>query len=272
MAIESNSSEEAVAGSGGVLYTGIVPVKVVAVNPTLAELHAMGVMYQKEPSYVADFGDGALQKVVFWLMTKVEGGAAVHVPVEILINPSPWVSKDGTKTKFLNNLGQETWAVQLEIGKMDPTDLPQWYKNPETGYPCHRGMDTLIEFIKAWANVASGGKVYLENPGAVAKGNVKELKELLKVLDKNVLRVLVYVRDGKYQAVYTRHFGRMKPQRDDLFVAALNKEYGAIKGDYTIDWRQYTPGVVTPDPLPQNVSVGPDEDIELEGLDDDLPF
>ena len=34
MAIESNNSEEVVAGGGYQLYTGIVPVSVVAVNPT----------------------------------------------------------------------------------------------------------------------------------------------------------------------------------------------------------------------------------------------
>jgi hypothetical protein len=35
---------------------------VVAVNPTLDELQAMDIMYQSEPNYTVDFGNGEVQK------------------------------------------------------------------------------------------------------------------------------------------------------------------------------------------------------------------
>ncbi len=44
MAIKSNSSEQEVSGGGNKLYTGITAMSVIAVNPTLDELHEMGIM------------------------------------------------------------------------------------------------------------------------------------------------------------------------------------------------------------------------------------
>ena len=63
MAIKSNSSEQEVATGGKKLYTGITSMSVVAVNPTLEELHAMDIMYQSEPNYTVDFGKGEEDKV-----------------------------------------------------------------------------------------------------------------------------------------------------------------------------------------------------------------
>ena len=56
------------------------------------------------------------------------------------------------------------------------------------------------------------------------------------------------VKDDKYQAVYTRHFGRLKPQRDQLFVKSLNDEYGTFNADYNSDLKLglYTPELVVP--------------------------
>ena len=99
MAIKSNSSEQEVATGGKKLYTGITAMSVVAVNPTLDELHAMDIMYQSEPNYTVDFGNGEVQKVVFWLKNE-----DITVPMEILITPGPWKSKTG-KYKWLNNQG-----------------------------------------------------------------------------------------------------------------------------------------------------------------------
>lgn len=275
MAIESNKSDEVVAGGGVMLYTGITGARVVAVNPTLKELHAMGVMLQKEPKYVANFGDGDVQKVVFWLKRQ-----DVLFPLEILLNSEPWVSKNTGKTKWLNAAGQETWAMAKADGTIETAGLPDWYKNPETAYQCARGVDTLIDFIKAWANVASGDNVYLDNLGAILKGDMTELRALQAALAENGVRVLVYVRDGKYQAVYNRHFGRIKPQRDDFFLKAIAEPYGDVKGDYSIEWQEYRPSIPQPDaPAADGAGSGggdlppePEMAGSLDDIDDDLPF
>ena len=251
MAIKSNSSEQEVASGGKKLYTGITPMSVVAVNPTLDELHAM---YQSEPNYTVDFGDGDVQKVVLWLKNE-----DITVPMEILITPGPWKSKTG-KFKWLNSQGQETWAQEDENGAIDSSNLMDWFKNPESCYKVARGADTLTDFVKVWANVAPGDEVQLDTLAKIEKGDMTELKQLIKALAGNKLRVLVFVRDGKYQGVYTRHFGRLMPQRNDLFLKAMNQDYGQVKGEYSIEWGEHKPGVLTPDAVDTTSEISEDED------------
>ena len=267
MAIKSNSSEQEVAGGGVRLYTGISAMNVVAVNPTLEELHEMGVMFQSEPKYTVDFGDGEVQKVVFWLKNE-----DIAVPMEILITPGPWKSKTG-KYKWLNSQGQETWAEDNADGSIDTSKLMDWFKNPESCYKVARGADTLTEFVKVWANVAPGDEVQLDTLAKIEQGDMKELEALVKALTTNSVRVLVYVRDGKYQGVYTRHFGRLTPKRDDLFLKAMNQDYGQVKGEYSIEWGEYTPGVLTPDSVDSKDDFTEDADWTTEKeTADEVPF
>ena len=49
MAIQSNASTQEVVG-GIKVYSGLTNVKVVAVNPTMAELHAMDINVKQEPN------------------------------------------------------------------------------------------------------------------------------------------------------------------------------------------------------------------------------
>ena len=66
MAIQSNSSDVQVAGGGIPLFTGIAPVRVIAVNPTLGELASVGVNLKNEPTYDIDMGDKT-GKLCFWI-------------------------------------------------------------------------------------------------------------------------------------------------------------------------------------------------------------
>ena len=280
MAIESNKSDEVVAGGGVMLYTGITGARVAAINPTLDELHELGVMLQKEPNYTANFGGDDIQKVVFWLTRKLPTGQ-IYFPLEILLNPEPWISENTGKTKWMNATGQETWAMENEDGTIDESGLPDWYKDPSTAYGCPRGVDTLIDFIKAWANVASGDNVSLDDLEGLLGGDVTELRSLAEALKENGVRVLLYVRDGKYQATYTKHFGRIKPQRDDFFVKELNSAYGGVKGEFTTEWQEYKPSLLTPDApggdgegdgVPDDGGAGDGVPASLDDIDDDLPF
>ncbi len=83
------------------------------------------------------------------------------------------------------------------------------------------------------------------------KEDVAEVKALAKVLSGNQIRLLIGVKDGKYQSVYTKVFGRIKPERDDLFVKNLNDEYGTFNAEFdtTLAWGPFSPqlSLVTPD-------------------------
>jgi hypothetical protein len=264
MAIQSNPSDQAVT-SGLKLFTGIGEFKVVAVNPTLEQLHEMNVMLQSEPKYDVEINGADFKKVVFWLKND-----DVVTSCEILVTPGEWVSQTG-KVKCYNRIGQDQWLEKNADGSFDSSNCPDWIKETETFYSIPRGMDTVTEFVKAWANVESGGEIKLDTVNKIANGDVKELRELIKALDNNLVRVLVYVRDGKYQAVYTRHFGRVNPKRNDLFIKEMNKDYGAVKGEYTLEWQKYEPSEIQADAsAPALVTEGSDwEDTGVDPFGDD---
>lgn len=70
---------------------------------------------------------------------------------------------------------------------------------------------------------------------SIVKGDVAEIRALVTTLEDNKVRLLVGVKDDKYQSIYTKYFGRIKPQRDDFFVKALNDEYGSFNADFNTD-------------------------------------
>jgi hypothetical protein len=260
MAIQSNASTEEVVG-GIKTYSGLTNVKVMAVNPTMAELHAMDINVKQEPNYKVEFSGEEYNKIVFWLSN--EDG---NFKLEILMQNKPKVSQNG-KHQWMNAIGQSTWSEEA------PTY--EWWKK-EGERKAFTGEETLINFVKAWANVASGDQVYFDTMPAIANGTLPEVKELVKSLANNEVRVLIGVKDDKYQQVYTKYFGRVKPQRDDLFIKALNDDYGSFNADFNADlkWGTHvaTATLVTPD------TINEDEDWTGEPAKtnsvtaDDLPF
>jgi hypothetical protein len=237
MAIQSNASTEEVVG-GLKTFSGLTNVKVLAVNPTMAELHAMDINVKQEPNYDVSFSDTDYKKIVFWL--GCEDGS---FRLEILSNASHRTSQSG-KFQWINNIGQTTWSEEA------PTY--EWWKT-EGQRKAYTGEETLINFAKAWANVAAGDEVSFDTIAEIVKGNVAEVKSLATALAANEVRVLVGVKDSKYQQVYTKYFGRVKPQRDDLFVKALNDDYGQFNADFNADlkWGPHvsTAGLVAPDTI-----------------------
>ena len=242
MAIQSNNSEEVVSTGGITLYTGVAPVSVVAVNPNLSELSELGINLKTEPEYKVTLNEEDYNKLVFWLKSEVSG-LSFTTRFEILMQSKHRASKDGSKFMWANNIGQTTWSA----------DVPayDWWKNQDKTRKAYVGEDTLINFTKAWANVAAGGEISFDTIDAIAQGDVKELQEYVNVLSANKLRVLVGVKDGKYQAVYNRHFGRLKPMRDDMFIKALNEDYGSFNAEYNKDLKLqvYSPTMIVADPV-----------------------
>lgn len=252
MAIQSNNSEEVVAGGGVTLYSGIAPVSIVAINPTLSELSDLGINLRQDPEYKVTLNEEDYNKLVFWLKSEIPG-LSFTTRFEILMQNKHRASKDGNKFMWANNIGQTTWSA--EVPAYD------WWKNVDKTRKAYVGEDTLINFTKAWANVANGGEISFDTIDAISTGDVTELQEYVKVLKDNKLRVLVGVKDGKYQAVYNRHFGRLKPMRDDMFIKALNEDYGSFNAEYNKDLKLqvYSPNMIVPDSTVVLATAGKDD-------------
>jgi len=248
MAIKSNDSTTAVVGSGLTYYSGISNFKVVAVNPTLSELHDIGVKYKTEPTYNVNFGGEDFTKIVFWLKND-----DLTTSLEILMNSNLRISQND-KPQWMNSIGQTTFS---DVAPMENPNLT-WWKEAGT-HKAIKGEEKLIAFTQAWANVASGDEVVYDTLAKIAKGDVAELNAVVKLLENNEVRLLVGVRtsdQGKaFQKVYDKFFGRVSPAKDEYFVRKLNDtKYGAFDADYNADlqWGPYTPELVsvTPDPAP----------------------
>ena len=243
MAIKSNDSNVEVAGGGVKLYSGLGNFKVIAVNPTMAELHEMGIMVKQDPNYFVELNGTEYFKLTFWIKN-----ADLTTRFDILMNGSERVSQTG-KNQWINAIGQSTWS--------DGEPEYDWFKK-EGLRKALTGEETLINFVKQWANVANGDEAYFDSIAKIVKGDVTEVKALVKLLENNEVRLLIGVKDGKYQAVYTKVFGRVKPQRDDIFVKNLNDDYGTFNAEFdtTLSWGVFTPelAVVTPDADSDNVS------------------
>ena len=260
MAIQSNASTEEVVG-GIKTYSGLTNVKVKAVNPTMAELHAMDINVKQEPNYTVEFSGEEYNKIVFWL-----ANADGNFKLEILMQNKPKVSQNG-KFQWMNNIGQSTWSEDA------PTY--DWWKT-EGQRKAYTGEETLINFVKAWANVAAGDEVYFDSMPAIANGTLAEITNLVKALSTNEVRVLIGVKDDKYQQVYTKYFGRVKPQRDDLFIRALNDDYGSFNADFNADlkWGTHVSSatLVSPDTIEEDED-WTGEPAKVNGAtEDDLPF
>jgi len=256
MAIQSNASTEEVVG-GIKLFSGLTNVNVIAVNPTMAELHALDIKVKTEPTYTVNIVDKEYNKITFWVKN-----ADGNYRFDVLMQDAPRVSQTG-KHQWMNNIGQSTWSED------EPTY--DWWK-ADGERKAYVGEETLVNFVKAWANVRQGDEVTFETIANIAKGDVAELRQLVTALKENQVRLLVGVKDDKYQTVYSKYFGRVKPQRDDLFVKALNDDYGAFNADFNADltWGTHTPtaSLITPD----SNGVAEDTEWSTQKTEADLPF
>ena len=261
MAIQSNASTEEVVG-GLKIYSGLTNVKVIAINPTMAELHALDINVKQEPNYNVTIGEEEYNKIIFWL-NNTDG----NFRLEILMQIKPRVSQT-CKHQWINAICQAT------LSEEEPTY--EWWKT-EGQRKAYTGEETLINFVKAWANVASGDEVMFDTMNEIVKGNVGELQTLMGVLTTNEVRVLIGVKDDKYQQVYTKYFGRVKPQRDDLFIKSLNDEYGSFNADFNVDliWGTHvsTATLITPDTVDENEDWVTDKNNgQKVTAEEDLPF
>lgn len=251
MAINANNSNEEVASGGGIpLYVGIAPMQVVAINPSLAELNSIGINAQVEPQYTdVSIGGDTYNKLTFWIKCLEP---AFTTRFDVLVKPEFRLAKSGKK-QWCNSVGQFAFADDKA------SEAYEWFKS-DGERQAYVGEETLMSFIKAYANVANGDECAFETIDRIMAGDVAEIRQLVNALSENRVRLLLGVKDGKYQQVYTKHFGRLKPFRKDLFVKELNGDYGAFNAEYnsTLELEKYVPGLIAPDPEPAAEAVQSD--------------
>lgn len=253
----NDSSKQVVGGS----YSGVVPVKVIAINPNLEQLKAMGINATKEPEYVTvDATKNNLKKVRldFYLASTVPNvNLSKGLKATFWLENQSRVNKAGDNWEWIAKNGQTAWSkVQGQAPTYD------WFKaegsrNAFVGEKFNN-QGGLVGFLIAWLNIdtSSGAGAILDNLAALFEGNYSELLQALQVAGANQFKILIGVKDGKYQTVYTGHFERFTQTSLAGFTKALEGEYGAFKDDYQgdLNFKPYVGKTTTTGDSPTDMS------------------
>lgn len=207
------------------LWTGIIPVKVVAINPSLDQMHKMGLSETpNEPIYVTDKTDDAgnaykMIRIDVWVENEAFG---IKTKLAIFTENRLSTSLDTGKVEYINDFGRTAWAP--------PDTVPQdkWFKDKGTRV-AYRGEGQLIKFMEAWLNAdTEKDELAVDNWKAIFTGDFSELAALIPLFGtKNTLKVMLMVTvtsDSKYfQGVYPKYFARWNNDSTNGWANFVNK-------------------------------------------------
>lgn len=251
MAIVANESSKEFFQSF-TLYTGVSPMKVVGICPTLEELQGIGFKaFDKEPVYTSKSDEG-IDKVridVVFKNDKVMTKAAFF-----LENKQRESAKTPGLFEIINNFGQNTWATSVEeaVEKVAKKSGKKWFK-PEGARIALSGEVALINFIRDWANSNPEDQSTIDSYDKLFKGNYKELQDLVKLLKNNTIYTLSTVKDGKYQGIYNGFFVRTQFKIEAAKLKFSNHVQDQVKAGYPLkesfsfEFKEYTGGIIEPD-------------------------
>jgi len=217
MAINSNSSQTAVVKEGK-LYTGLRNVKVVAINPTKEEMEAIGYRPKNAPVYITMDGEVKKLRFDFFLAGEDEQGKSLRTKIAFFLENKHRVNQAGTKGEWINDVGRTAWG--------EPDAAPDqfaWF-DATTARKCYVGEGDVHMFLVNWLNVQPGDEAKLDNFAALFDGNYAELRSLLASNANNEVKVLLTVRDGKYQSAYTRYFDRATNKRTTYWENHIKRQ------------------------------------------------
>jgi hypothetical protein len=224
--IGANSSEKQVLGNS---YTGLVNLKVVAINPTKDEMIAMGINAQQDPKYLGQNDKGAAKMRIDFYLAHPTINLSKSLKVSFWIEDVVRTNKDATKEQWINKFGVVAWGKTLDT-KPDE----KWF-SLEGCRKAYIGEENFVNFIKAWANVDPKDQATFDDISKIAKGDISEILALYKLIPNNQVKCLLGVKDGRYQDVYTRFFDRAYRLNFTSWKKALENEYGEFKSDYQND-------------------------------------
>lgn len=189
-------------------YTGLVPVQVFAINPTLKELNDLGINIKNEPEYkTKDYNENPAIRIDFWVKNE---SLEFSDKVSILFSNALRYNQNGDKLQYINDKGKTAWA-DTEGNFSENMD---WYeKDSDFKRPALIGEEQLTNFIRGWAHVASDKKCIVENPEKLFEGDYSELFDIKSAVDEAAAQtdlsfnVLFGINDKGYQQAYNKFFG-----------------------------------------------------------------
>ena len=234
-------------GGGFKRYVGVGAVKVLAVNPTMAEWNEItGGNMQKEPEYVTTNNEGIKQARVTILCEtdpkRTIGDIQAIIPVTFWLRKAPIQGSQSGKYQVIDKYGRTAWATKEDI---EAKRIPQYTNGPANIDADYRrivqGEEALTNFLKAHIGIPALSYVQngvvkthpnpkecearLDNIIKVFEGDFSEIKSIIALQPNNYSKMLFGVKtteDGKeYQDVLMECFLSNQNPNNTRFAKAL---------------------------------------------------
>lgn len=222
------------------LVTGFAPIQIIAVNPDVKKLREiLNTDDVKEPNYAAEKG----VRLDFWYvshpMSKIEfrGKFAMWASNDVRVSKNE-------KKQYIDNFTKTMWAMNLAHASEVMANIKDDRRlDMRSIREAKEGEENVYNLMKAYANASPKTKPFvLDDWGAIAKGNGSELQAFFDHFNKlnGGVKVLMGVKDGKYQDVFTGIFLNVNGRVTDYVTSRVTGEYG-YKADYqgNFDLKEY---------------------------------
>lgn len=251
MAVEIINSPDESTVKDSKKFTGVIPYTVIAINPTMAQLHNLGYTYVKtEPNYQLSFdNDNGTRKstlIDVWLKSVPNPkypDLDVVTKLSFFISQDVFTSEKTGKTQYVNKYGRTAWAESADELKFN-----EYYIN-EDSRPAHQGEELLYKFLFAWLNMTYDADRKVFNPcridvSKLFAGDYSELQDIVTVAGSYVVKVLTGVRKVEdetvkyYTTTYNKYFLKHNQKSTDVIEKFINKsEYNGFDSAYHFTYK-----------------------------------
>lgn len=230
----SNFGKSKAANDGYVrkLYTGVENFKIEIINPTLDELKIMYGDNARADEYVSEselkdgsgntIGKAPQIKIVLHLNNDAEEGEeSIKTRATYYFTKTPYKTRDGNKTQFINLYGQTMWLTNEQIAQSLPlytqTGANGTYEFDATGMrPAYRNEDNFISLVRNLLNLpslknledksTSASQLSASDWEAIFRGDVSTLNSIFNSTNNKVgfLLGVKSAEDKKYQDVFNK--------------------------------------------------------------------
>ena len=211
---------------GARLMTGLIPLMVVAVNPSKKELEAIyGRDLEKEPEYISADEAGVKKLRIDFIMKtvindKLGCNEEIITKIPFFLEDKPAYTSDESKVYMLNLYGENACIPVEDAKKNTVPDNMAWY-NTTKMRPAFRGEVELVGFLKQYLGIPnrafkdkvipdiSKAEIQLEKIKSYFNGDIKEFVSVVNLRKQtNIVLLAGGVRtneDNKqYQAWYLK--------------------------------------------------------------------
>ncbi len=224
------------------MFTGFTPIQIVAVNPTAAKLNdILGITDAKEPVYEKD----GTMRLDFWYVNHADFKTEFRGKFSLFVSNESRTSQSG-KNQYIDNYTKTAWAPNLAglsemMGSWDDSRKLDMKSVREA----KKGEESVYGLMKAYANANPKTQPFvLDSWSAIASGRTNELEQFFKHFNEKGMgaKVLMGIRDGQYQDVYTGIFLNVSSGKiSDYVKKNVEGEYG-FKSFYAgYDFKAYDP-------------------------------